>query len=105
MDQEDTMMCQATCPQSLEDANRIEQQDWGTAKGAAQVMPEGTHKGVLGVRAAFLNTEGLQEIVKGTLVLSELLARRKKRLNGGLQGKTHMLMLSVNVGGSREALE
>ena len=79
-------MYQATCPQSLEDANRIVQQDGGIAQGAVQVMPEGIHQGVPGVRDAVL-IEGLQEMVKGTLVLSELLARRKKRLNGGLQGK------------------
>jgi hypothetical protein len=85
---------QATCPQSLEGANRTEPSR-DLVNGIVQAVPEGTHQGVPGVRATLQSTEGLQEIVRGTFVLSELLATRKKRLNGGLQGKTHMLMLSV----------
>ena len=40
-----------------------------------------------------------------TLELSELLRKRRKRLNCGLHGKDALLILSVNVGGSREVVE
>ena len=69
-----------------------------------RVTLTGLHQGIQGITAPTLVGED-QDISKGTLVLSELLARRKKRLNGAFRGKSHMLLLSVNVGGSREALE
>ena len=40
-----------------------------------------------------------------TLVLSELLRKGRKRLDAGLGAKQTLVIMSVNVGGSREALE
>ena len=70
-----------------------------------ETSQEGHHQGVWGVLATLGNQGDEEDIAKCTLLLSELLGRRKKRLNSGLRGKGHILVLSVNVGGSREAIE
>ena len=70
-----------------------------------EASQEGFHQGVRGVLATLGSQGGEEDIVNGTLLLSELLGRRKKRLNNGLRGKEHLLVLSVNVAGSREAIE